>query len=212
MRIRPKHTGLVFSWAIRAICRTLWMEITDRAGVLSTGLKAPVICAFWHNRIFMLPWIYTRLSRNIPCVILSSPSRDGQVITDICEQFGLEIVRGSSSKPEKGMNALIELVAKVRNGYSVGITPDGPRGPCYHLNPGVLKLAQVTGASILPVHIRFERYWQFNTWDRFMLPKPFSCVDITLDDLVTVPRHMDEADFEQKRQSLEDIMRKGAEA
>ena len=212
MRIRFKHTGLLISWIIRGICRTLRLEITDHAGLISPGLTTPVLWTGWHNRMFMLPWMYQRWSGQMPCIILCSASSDGQIIADTCAQFNLEAARGSSSRPEKGMSALIKLATRVKAGYNVGITPDGPRGPCYHLHPGVLKLAQLTGASIMPVHIQFEKFWQLKTWDRFILPKPFSRVLITFDDLVAIPRMLDEADFEQKRQTVEALMRSGAAA
>lgn len=211
MRINSKYTGLVISWIIRGVCRTLRLEITDDAGLITPGIARPVLWTGWHNRMFMLPWMYQRWSGHMPCIILSSPSSDGQIIADTCAQFRLEAARGSSSRPEKGMSALIKLAAKVKAGYNVGITPDGPRGPCYHLNPGVLKLAQLTGAPIMPVHIRFEKCWQFKTWDHFILPMPFSRVRVTFDELVTIPRELDEADFEQMRLSVQGIMRSGAD-
>ena len=210
MRIRFQHTGLVFSWLIRGICRTLRMEVVDHAGILRPEPQAPVIWTFWHNRIFMLPWLYERFSGHIPCIILSSPSNDGQIIADMCEQFSLEAARGSSSKPEKGMSALIKLATKMKAGYSVGITPDGPRGPCYQLNPGVLKLAQLTGTAIMPVHLQFESVWQFKTWDRFMVPKPFSRVRVVFDERMIIPRHLNEAEFETQRLAVEKVLQSGA--
>ncbi|MFO1484913.1 MAG: lysophospholipid acyltransferase family protein [Verrucomicrobiaceae bacterium] len=211
MRSRFKHSGILFSWIIRIVCRTLWVDLTDHAGVARPDRREPVICAFWHDRIFMLPWIRKTWCENMPCIVLSSASRDGQIITDVCSQFGLEAARGSSSKPEKGLNAVIELATKMKAGFDVGITPDGPRGPRHTINPGLLKLAQITGKGILPVHIQFEKYWQLKTWDRFIVPKPFSHVHVTLDKLITIPRGLDKAEFEEHRQNLEDQMRAAAE-
>jgi hypothetical protein len=210
MRIRFKHTGLVVSWLLRGVGASLRYEVIDRAGLLQAKPRETLIWAFWHNRMFLIPYIHQRWFPDIPGCILSSPSGDGQIIADVCAQFDLEAARGSSSKPEKGMSALIKLAEKVKAGYDVGITPDGPRGPCYQMNPGLLKLAQLTGARIMPAHVQYEKWWEFKTWDRFQFPKPFSKVRIILDDPMSIPRRMDEAVFEQCRTELEAKLRAGA--
>lgn len=211
MRIRFKHAGILFSWLIRSLCRTLKIEINDQADILKSGPREPVIWAFWHNQMFMLPWIKEKWAGNVPAIILSSPSDDGQIVADICAQFGMEAARGSSSKPYKGMSALIMLATKLKAGFDVGITPDGPRGPCHRVNPGVLKLAQLTGRLIMPVHVQFENFWRLRTWDRFIVPKPFSRVLVTMATLIAIPRELDEEGFEQHRQGLEALMRAAAE-
>ena len=153
--------------------------------------------------MFLLPYVHERWFPHIPGCILSSPSGDGQIIADVCEAFGMEAARGSSSKPDKGMSALIKLAEKVKAGYDIGITPDGPRGPIYELHPGMLKLAQLTGARILLAHVSYGSYWEFKTWDRFQLPKPFSTVRFRLDEPIAVPRKLNEADFETMRLAIE---------
>jgi len=209
-RIRFQHTGLVLSWLLRGIGASLRYEVIDRAGLLKAQPREALIWVFWHNRMFLVPYLHQRWFPDIPGCILSSPSGDGKIIADVCEQFDLEAARGSSSKPEKGMSALIKLAEKVKAGYDIGITPDGPRGPCYQLNPGPLKLAQLTGARIMPAHVQYESCWEFKTWDRFQLPKPFSKVRIILDDPISIPRRLDEAQFEQHRRQIESVLRAGA--
>jgi lysophospholipid acyltransferase (LPLAT)-like uncharacterized protein len=93
------------------------------------------------------------------------------------------------------MSALIKLADRVKQGYDIGITPDGPRGPKYVLGPGLLKLAQLTGAGLMPVHVHYESAWEFPTWDRFLVPKPFSKVHITLGAVRHVPRKLSEGEF-----------------
>ncbi len=210
-RIRFKHTGLVISWFLRGIASTLRFEIVDDADVIHSRPREPLIWVFWHNRMFTIPYIHLHWFPHQPGCILSSASGDGQIIADVCAQFDLEAARGSSSKPEKGMSALIKLAEKVKAGYDVGITPDGPRGPCYALNPGPLKLAQLTGAGIMPVNIHYTKCWQFNTWDRFMVPRPWSTVRMHFQRPVIVPRKMDEAAFEVMRREIEERLRQGTE-
>jgi lysophospholipid acyltransferase (LPLAT)-like uncharacterized protein len=159
--------------------------------------------------MFLIPYVHERWFPHIPGCILSSPSGDGQVIADVCEAFGLEAARGSSSKPDKGMSALIRLAEKVKAGYDVGITPDGPRGPLYELHPGILKLAQLTGARIMPTHVSYEAKVEFSTWDRFQLPLPWSKVRIILDEPVALPRRLGEVEFEQARLTLQARLQPG---
>jgi Kdo2-lipid IVA 3' secondary acyltransferase len=204
VKIRFQHTGRAVAWLLRGIASTLRYEVEDRAGILrSTAVREPLIWAFWHNRMFLIPYVHERWFPHIPGCILSSPSGDGQIIADVCAAFGLEAARGSSSKPDKGMSALIRLAEKVKQGCDIGITPDGPRGPLYELHPGILKLAQLTGAAILPCHVEYDRCWEFGTWDRFQLPKPFTTAHFRLDEPFHVPRKLPEQEFEQARLALE---------
>ncbi len=204
-KIRIKNAGKIVAGLIRAIAATLKVEFVDRAGVLHSRPRGPLIWVFWHNRMFLAPWMHHHVSPHIHGCILSSPSGDGQVIADICAEFGFEAARGSSSR--KGISALVALAGKVKDGLDIGITPDGPRGPCYELGPGVIKLAQLTGVPVLPLHFRFERSLKFPTWDRFEIPLPFSRVRVILDRLIPVPRRMTDEDFEQARAALEQTLR-----
>lgn len=201
-KIRIRNLGKVVAWLIRAIGTTLRFEVEDRAGAFAAG-RPGWIWAFWHNRMFVIPYIHDRWFAHIPGAILSSPSGDGQIIADACAEFGFEAARGSSSKPQKGLGALILLAEKVKEGRDVGITPDGPRGPCYELQPGLLKLAQLTGGAIVPVRVEYRRALRFKTWDAFLLPLPFSRVKVIFEPLVTVPRKLDEAAFEEHRLALQ---------
>lgn len=207
-KIRIKSAGKIIAWIMRALASTVRWEIRDDAGVFDANRRG-CIWSFWHNRMFLIPWTHHEWFPNIPGTILTSPSGDGQIIADICATFGIEAARGSSSKPEKGMSALIALAAKAREGYEIGITPDGPRGPAYQMQPGIIKLAQLTGTPIIPAHMHYSRALHFKTWDKFMLPLPFSTITLVLDTPHYIPRRMTEEEFEQKRQALEKVMRAG---
>ena len=193
---------------MRGIAETLTFEVIDNARILRSKIRPPLVWTFWHNRMFLIPYVHQLWLPDVPGCILSSPSGDGQIIADVCAEFRLEAVRGSSSR--KGMSALMSLAELVKKGYDVGITPDGPRGPCYHLNPGPLKLAQLTGAHIMPITVQYERVIRFKTWDRFQLPLPFSKVRMILGETMPIPRRMSEEDFEAKRLEIEQIMQAGA--
>jgi lysophospholipid acyltransferase (LPLAT)-like uncharacterized protein len=205
VKIRFQHTGKVLSWLMRGIAETLTFEVIDNARILRSKIRPPLVWTFWHNRMFLIPYLHELWLPDVPGCILSSPSGDGQIIADVCAEFRLKAVRGSSSR--KGMSALMTLAGLVKEGYDVGITPDGPRGPCYHLNPGPLKLAQLTGAHVMPISVRYGRRLTFKTWDKFQLPLPFSRVRVVLGETIPVARRLTEEEFELKRREIERLMR-----
>jgi lysophospholipid acyltransferase (LPLAT)-like uncharacterized protein len=162
-----------------------------------------MIWTFWHNRMFVVPLLRVRAAHRTGAV-LTSASKDGEVIAAVMKCFGLRSVRGSSSR--RGAMALLSLTGALEAGEDVAVTPDGPRGPRYKLGPGVVFLAQQTGAGILPIHIEYSRAVRLKSWDRFMIPLPFTRVRVICDDLIFVSP---EADPEAERARIEKIMQPG---
>ena len=188
---------------MRTIADTLKFRVINHAGY-EPQRDAPIIWGFWHNRMFLIPWLFHGLTAGRPGTALTSPSGDGAVIADVCAEFGINTVRGSSSR--RGMQAMRELTDVIEKGHVIGITPDGPRGPCYNLNMGVIKLAQLTGTPVMPVSLRFSRSYKFPTWDKFRLPLPFSTVEIEFGALHHLPRKMTEEECEARRAEIERVM------
>jgi len=188
---------------MRFVAETLRCRMINTAGV-DADSDERFIWVFWHNRMFLMPWMWDNIFPARQAVILTSPSGDGEVIAQTCAAFRLHASRGSSSR--RGGQAMIELARHAKSGHDIGVTPDGPRGPCYRMNLGVIKLAQLTGLRLLPLHVRYENAWALNTWDRFMIPVPGSKVEIEFGTPYSVPRHMSEDDAEHHRASLEQIM------
>lgn len=205
-KIRLKNPGKPVAWLIRAIGSTLRYRIVNGAG-LAYPTEERHIWVFWHNRMLLIPWLREALIPGQEGAFLTSPSGDGEIIAQACSDFKLKPVRGSSSR--RGAQAMVELANYVKSGHDIGITPDGPRGPRYHMNMGVIKLAQLTGGKLMPVHMRFEKAYRFPTWDGFLLPLPFSTVEIEFAEPITVPRRMTEEECEHQRAELERIMREG---
>jgi lysophospholipid acyltransferase (LPLAT)-like uncharacterized protein len=151
-----------------------------------TKRDVPVAFVVWHNRLFLTPEIFRRYRGGRPLVALISASGDGAWLTAFFSLVGMRAARGSSSR--LGREAATALVDAQRGGYDIGITPDGPRGPCYELKPGVVIVPRRTGAPLLLIGGEFQAAWQLRSWDRFYLPKPFSrvrlrCELITADQL-----------------------------
>ena len=198
---RESIIGWWAAFLIRALGLTLRFRMTNLSGIFVGATQSPVIWAFWHNRILVVPLVKQRYFYDRPGSALTSPSKDGAIIAKVMECFGQGHVRGSSSR--RGATAMRELAALIENGSDIGITPDGPRGPCYKLGPGIIVLAQQTGAPVVPIHVEYTRYFQIKSWDRFRIPFPFTRVNITLGELYYVKETPGNNEFEVERLRLE---------
>jgi lysophospholipid acyltransferase (LPLAT)-like uncharacterized protein len=209
---RERLLALLGSTILRLLLATIRTRIEDRDGFLAGALPGPVLICFWHNRILGITAAFDRhypKRRRAGVTVLTSPSKDGEILAQFVGAFGMESVRGSSSR--RGSQALLELVRLIRTGRDIAITPDGPRGPRYSLGPGVIQLAQKTGAKILPVHARFSRSWRLKTWDGFIIPLPFSTISVMIDSPLTISADLDESGFEAARENLENLLKNGAD-
>jgi lysophospholipid acyltransferase (LPLAT)-like uncharacterized protein len=126
------------------------------------------IGVFWHSRLLMLPFIYPGSRIHI----LISIHRDGEIIANVMKRFGFGLVRGSSTKG--GMAALREMIALLKQGSDLGVTPDGPKGPAEVVKGGVAQLAKLSGKAVIPISYSASRSVRCTSWDRFLLPIPFS--------------------------------------
>jgi lysophospholipid acyltransferase (LPLAT)-like uncharacterized protein len=159
-----------------------------------------VVFALWHGNL--LPPTYRHRGQGI--VTLASRSGDGEYITRILHHWNYHVVRGSSSRG--GDTALRELVRLVRTGRSVAITVDGPRGPAGALKPGVLQIAQLTGAPLVPVGSAASRAWRLGSWDRFLVPKPFARLRVVYGDAQYIARDVKGSALEQEAGRIAGIM------
>ena len=200
--------GLIFLFE-RLLTSTLRFRWDDRAGIGAGRIQGPVIFCLWHNRLALAMFIFrTYVQRHHPCnglAALTSASKDGALLAATLEQFGIQPVRGSSSR--RGAQALVELTSSLARGLHAAITPDGPRGPRYQVQPGVAALAQLTGAVIVPASYHASRKVVFKSWDRFQLPLPFARCDVVFDTPLTLPREATEEQREAFRRQLEERLR-----
>jgi len=185
-------------WLIISILGvTLRYRVRDAQGILTRPPSQPIIFAFWHNRILMLPLIYKKYWKHRKLSVMISRSKDGQLITDIAAKFGVGALRGSSSK--QGAMAYLQAIKDMReHGIDVGVTPDGPRGPRYSIHDGVLHLAQTTGAPIIPVICHFSKKIELPSWDRFQIPLPFAECILEIGDKVQITESADLQDSAPK--------------
>ncbi len=153
---------------------SLRFDLTDEDRRNYMKNDVPVAIVLWHNRLFLSAEIVRRFRVGRPAYALVSASQDGAWLTAFFSLAGLRTVRGSSSR--LGREAANALVDTLRAGHDIGVTPDGPRGPCYEVKPGAVIVARRTRAPLLLVGAEFDSAWQLRSWDRFYVPKPFSRV------------------------------------
>ena len=197
---------LVLAVVPRVVWVLLWMvshtwrfEVIAEEGVtpILFGQKSPPeIFCFWHQCVLPCT-VYFRHSR---AVILISKSFDGELITRILKLFGFDAVRGSSSRGAR--EGLLGLAHIIETGRTAIFTADGPLGPIYQTKMGPIKLAQMTGAPIGAFHLQPEHAWVIRSWDKFLVPKPFTRICVSWAQWTRVPSDLPPEDFERKRAEL----------
>lgn len=192
-----------YIWLVRWTSR---LEYVDREPVdrlLQEG--RPILGVIWHGRLLIAPyaWVY-----DAPQYYLISRHSDGELIARVMRLMGADTVRGSAANPLKdddkgGAAAMREILRLLRAGRSVGLTPDGPRGPRMRMSEGTVTIARLSGTPVVPVSYASTRRLILKSWDRFHLPLPFSRIFIVYSTPTEVPRHLDDAEAEQWRRRLE---------
>jgi len=166
----------------RLLISSLRFRITDESGLIVPLGPQRVSFALWHNRLAVSMACYRKFllqqDPNRHLVALISASRDGALLACTLEKLKVTPVRGSSSR--RGAQALLELASAARRGDDIAITPDGPRGPRYQVQEGLVTLSHVTQLPIIPVAIRYQWKKRLRSWDRFEIPLPFSKCEIRI--------------------------------
>ncbi len=165
----------------------------------------PVIFTMWHNRLAYPPYGYNKVFRKNNLVAMVSRSKDGRVLGSIIERFGYKPSYGSTSKG--GTEAMREMIKLINDDkFDCAITPDGPRGPKYKIQPGVISLAQSTGAPIIP--LTYDVKWKFKlkSWDGFYVPLPFNYGVVMFADPIFVPQDISDVQKESYLNGLQETM------
>jgi hypothetical protein len=194
---------------IRSLAATVRFRMHDASGYFSNLPQEKLIFAIWHNRLALALILYHRFvarrDRLRHLAAMVSASRDGGLLARILEHFKVLPVRGSSSR--RGPQALRELVSWGEKGHDLAITPDGPRGPRYIVQEGVVSTAQLTGLPVVPVSYYLQWKIRLRSWDGFQVPLPFTRCDIFTSPALRVPRSATEAERETLRKHLEEELR-----
>ncbi|HET6217439.1 MAG TPA: lysophospholipid acyltransferase family protein [Acidobacteriaceae bacterium] len=183
---------------LRALNRTLRYEVVVEPGAEPAIPPALQVWCFWHRCLIPCACYF---HGRFKLAVLISGSFDGELIARTIERLGFLTARGSSTR--SGGSGLWALAKAVERGHGAVFTADGPRGPVYKVKPGAVKLAQLTGYSIGIFYAHPEKAWLLRSWDRFLIPKPFSRVAISWGRQVEVPQGDDPVVMESKRLEVE---------
>jgi hypothetical protein len=190
---------------VRVYCSTLRIKVINESpwiNHLEQGGRV-LLCA-WHQQFFSVIRNFKKYEKYHPSLMISK-SLDGEIIAGVAKRSGWHTVRGSSSRD--GGIALKEMTARLKQYGLAGHILDGPRGPAGVVKPGIISLAHSGEAVIVPVFVESEKAWYFNSWDRFMVPKPFSRVTINFCDIIKIQPLKNDKDFEEQRLMLESILK-----
>lgn len=218
LRSKPVQwaASLIIAGYVQLVAATTRWTFVDRdhADRLNAG-NSGFIVAFWHNRLLMGAVLRRMTEKRV--FMLSSNHPDAEIIVNAARRFGVEFIRGSAANPKKrerdkgGTGALVQMIGAIRQGDIVGMTPDGPRGPRETVHPGVIKLAQLTGAPILPGAYSVTRGRFLDTWDRFLFPFPFGKGWYVGEPAIAAPMtDASEAELEACRNALAEALSRSA--
>jgi lysophospholipid acyltransferase (LPLAT)-like uncharacterized protein len=170
--------------AVLALFMRLWGRTlryhwgTDVQSMMD-GETAPAVVIFWHNRLFAGILFYLRYFRKRRLATLISASKDGAWLAGFVKKLGVRPVRGS--RFNRGAQAVRDMITANKEGFDIGVSPDGSRGPLYDMKPGALKVALKTSAPIILLSLNHTAAWRLKSWDRFYIPHPFSKVEVLMD-------------------------------
>lgn len=197
--LRRQRDGRWVARFLRVLGWTLRYRLEDPYKVLAE--TKPRIWAVWHNRLAVTPLWYGRIRKKLgPLSALISASGDGEFLAAIMAEYKMQAVRGSKSRG--GEEALRALLKELEKGRSVTITPDGPRGPCYYLQPGVIKLAEWSKIEIVPLQFEISHKLELKSWDKFQVPFPFAKCIMRIER----PFHVKEGDLESYQNKLTKLL------
>ncbi|WP_296999133.1 MULTISPECIES: lysophospholipid acyltransferase family protein [unclassified Thalassospira] len=166
----------------------------------------PFIVAFWHQRLLMMPYTWRSVGGDRPFNMLISSHRDGEIISRTIARFDIKTIAGSTGKGKGGAAALRQILKALKAGEVVGMTPDGPRGPRMRASDGIIQAARMAGVPIFPLTYSASNRKVIQSWDRFILPLPFSRGVFHWGDPIFVDRKLDEENMEAKRVELENAL------
>lgn len=182
-RLRAWSISLAAAWAIRGLAASVRIHRHgDAEQRRREAADERFILAFWHRHLLLMPYAY----RGRRISVLVSRHRDGELIARTVARLGIDSSRGSTTRG--GVAGMRELLRKARAGYDLAFTPDGPRGPVGKVQPGVIAAAAATGFPILPVALAASRCRRLRSWDRFVVPMPFSAVHFVHGEPLEVER------------------------
>ena len=192
----------ILAWVISIIIKLLsgsikWENLIEENKKSALLPNKAIIVVFWHERIAVMSDIWPMEK---PLAMLQSPHSDGKLIARAINRLGFQTVWGSTNRNAVG--GILGLVRKAKEGVSIGITPDGPRGPALVCSSGAIAVAKVSGLPIVPIAWSTSKFWRLNNWDKSLLPKPFSKGIWVWGKPMNVPKDASKSDIEKLTKEL----------
>jgi len=212
MTLRRRVTFALITPLAKLIIRGLWL--TCRIEAIEgkqhmeefIAAKKPVIICYWHRlQVFCSFYLFKLAKRGMLIGFLISPSVDGEVPARIVTDWGAQVVRASTTR--SGAKALRDIYQLIKQGVSPITSSDGPTGPIFEFKPGAVMLAQFSRRPMLPMSFAADRAWRLNTWDKFLLPKPFARIRIVIGKPYHVPANLDEQQLQAVQKEMTEIMK-----
>jgi len=202
--MKRKILALVIPILGYVLVRVIYLTCKKNFFIPDNLPQKPFIVAFWHGELLMQPFLYNKIRPNHKISVMISEHFDGEIIARLIEFFGFETTRGSARK--NGAKALLSTLRRMDDGHDVAITPDGPRGPRHSVADGIVAIAQKKQAKIVVFNYTASSFWMLKSWDRFVIPKPFS----TLNFYASAPIDIADMDGESAKNFIRDEMLKNA--
>ena len=162
---------LLLPFIASLLMRLIYLTNKKKFHVPESIGNEPIIFACWHGELLMIPYLYFRFRKIPHANVLISPHFDGKLISKTIKYFRLGTISGSSNR--NPARTLIQAMKSLKEGYDIGITPDGPKGPRGEVADGIMVMAQKTKAKVVLIRIKPTKFWQLSSWDKFIIPKPF---------------------------------------
>jgi lysophospholipid acyltransferase (LPLAT)-like uncharacterized protein len=173
------------------LMRIVWFTSAKKFHFLSPVSDEQHVCVCWHGELFMSPQAYRKIHKKHKASAIISSHFDGSLIAGTLNMLGIKSLRGSSSKGAK--QVLLQAFKSIKHGEEVLITPDGPRGPRHHMSDGAIGIALKSKLPVFVMNYKADNYWQLKSWDKFVIPKPFTKVDFYLQSISLKGMELDEA-------------------
>ena len=158
------------------VMRLFWLSYKKNYHFIDAPIEEQCMAITWHGELFISPQVYRHLRKHHKTSAIISQHHDGDLIANILNFFNIAPLRGSSKRGAKAV--LLSAIKSLKDGYSVMISPDGPRGPRHSMSDGAVALAKKNNIPLMVVNFKANSYWQLNSWDKFTIPKPFTTLDI----------------------------------
>ncbi len=173
------------------LMRIIWLTTFKKFHIIASIGEEQHVCVCWHGELFMSPQAYRYIHKKHSASAIVSQHFDGEIVARTLNWFGIKPLRGSSRKGAQ--KVLLQAFRSIKKGEEVLITPDGPKGPRHTVSDGTIGLALKSKLPVLVINFTAQRFWQLGSWDKFVIPKPFSTVEFYLESVFLEGMELDEA-------------------